>query len=93
MSSFGSGERNGSSSRTASEALAPLAIVIDRACVEILQSQREGRDVTHLSVSPDVYRAVAALRTSELQRGYPLMLLDLELVADASLGQEDARVA
>jgi hypothetical protein len=38
--------------------------------------------VTSLRVSPAVYAAVAAARSGEVARDYPLMLLGLRLVAD-----------
>ncbi len=38
--------------------------------------------MTSLRVSPAVFDAVAAARSGEVARGYPLMLLGLPLVAD-----------
>lgn len=41
--------------------------------------------VTSLRVSPAVYDAVAAARSAEVARDYPLMLLGLPLVADPAV--------
>jgi len=44
-------------------------------------------------VSPDVYRAIARARQRELERGIPLIVLDLDLEADPSLHGAEVRVA
>ena len=59
-----------------------LAIVVDEACTRIFDAWEERAIVTALRVNPAVYEAVAAARPGEVRRGYPLMLLGLELVAD-----------
>ncbi|MQA86006.1 MAG: hypothetical protein GEV03_15605 [Streptosporangiales bacterium] len=59
-----------------------LAVVVEQACTEIWNAWEEEATVTSLRVSPDVYAAVAVARPGEVQRGYPLMLLGLELVPD-----------
>ena len=59
-----------------------LAIVVDEACGRIFDAWEERARVTALRVSPAVYRAVAAARPGEVRRGYPLMLLGMELVPD-----------
>lgn len=67
-------ERVGSSPR--------LAIVVDEACTRVFEAWEDRARVTALRVSPAVYEAVAAARPGEVRRGYPLMLLGLELVPD-----------
>ena len=47
---------------------------------------------TRLYVSPDVYRAIARVRQRELERGIPLIVLDLDLEADPSLHDAEVRV-
>jgi hypothetical protein len=59
-----------------------LAIVVDEACTRIFDAWKERARVTALRVSPAVYEAVAAARPGEVRRGYPLMLLGMELVPD-----------
>jgi len=59
-----------------------LAIVVDEACTRIFDAWEQRARVTALRVNPAVYEAVAAARPGEVRRGYPLMLLGLELVAD-----------
>ena len=59
-----------------------LAIVIDEACSRIFDAWEDRARVTGLRVSPAVYEAVAAARPAEVRRGYPLMLLGMELVPD-----------
>jgi oligopeptide/dipeptide ABC transporter ATP-binding protein len=59
-----------------------LSVVVERACVEIWRAWRDRRDVAELRVSHDVYREVARARPGEVDRGYPLMLLGLELIPD-----------
>jgi hypothetical protein len=62
-----------------------LAIVVDEACIRIFDAWEAGARVTALRVSPAVYEAVAAARPGEVRRGYPLMLLGMELVPDAGV--------
>jgi hypothetical protein len=59
-----------------------LAIVVDEACVRIFDAWEDRTRVTALRVNPAVYEAVAAARPGEVSRGYPLMLLGMELVPD-----------
>jgi len=59
-----------------------LSIVIDNACTKIWDAWGSGVQVTSLRVSPAVYDAVAAARSGEIARDYPLMLLGLPLIAD-----------
>jgi len=59
-----------------------LAIVVDEACTRIFDAWEERARVTALRVNPAVYEAVAAARPGEVRRGYPLMLLGMELVPD-----------
>lgn len=68
-------------------ALPPLwmSIVVERACLQIWQAWEEKSDVSKLYVNPAVYRAVAGARPGEVSRGYPLMLLGLELVQDEAV--------
>ena len=72
-----------------SEPVAPpsprLAIVVDEACTRIFEAWEERAKVTALRVHPAVYRAVAVARPGEVRRGYPLMLLGMELVPDDSV--------
>ena len=62
-----------------------MAIVVERACTEIWRAWSEKSDAAGLRVNPAVYRAVARARPGEVDRGYPLMLLGLELVADPAV--------
>lgn len=59
-----------------------LAIVVDEACIRIFDAWDEHARVTALRVSPTVYEAVAMARPGEVRRGYPLMLLGMELIPD-----------
>jgi hypothetical protein len=59
-----------------------LSIVIDNACSQIWDAWGSGAQVSSLRVSPAVYDAVAAARSGEVARDYPLMLLGLPLIAD-----------
>ena len=59
-----------------------LAIVVDEACDRIFDAWEDRARVTALRVNPAVYEAVAAARPGEVRRGYPLMLLGMELVPD-----------
>ena len=59
-----------------------LSIVIDNACTGIWDAWGSGVQPTSLRVSPAVYDAVAAARSAEVARDYPLMLLGLPLIAD-----------
>ena len=59
-----------------------LAIVVDEACMRIFDAWEDRVTVTALRVNPAVYGAVAAARPGEVRRGYPLMLLGMELVPD-----------
>jgi hypothetical protein len=62
-----------------------MAIVVDEACTRIFDAWEERIAVTALRVHPAVYEAVAAARPGEVRRGYPLMLLGMELVPDAGV--------
>ena len=59
-----------------------MAIVVERACTEIWRAWHEESDAAALRVNPAVYQAVARARAGEVRRGYPLMVLGLELVPD-----------
>lgn len=59
-----------------------LAIVVDEACGRIFEAWEDRARVTALRVNPAVCEAVAAARPGEVSRGYPLMLLGMELVPD-----------
>ena len=59
-----------------------LAIVVDEACSRIFDAWERRARVTALRVNPAVYEAVAAARPGEVRRGYPLMLLGMELIPD-----------
>jgi hypothetical protein len=62
-----------------------MAIVVERACTEIWRAWGEKSEATGLRVNPAVYQAVARARPGEVERGYPLMLLGLELVPDPAV--------
>lgn len=70
-----------------------LAIVVDEACARIFEAWEERERVTALRVSPIVYEAIAAARPGEVRRGYPLMLLGMELVPDAAVEPYQPAVA
>jgi hypothetical protein len=59
-----------------------MSLVVERACTEIWKAWDEKSDVVGLRVNPVVYQAVARARPGEVRRGYPLMLLGLELTSD-----------
>jgi hypothetical protein len=59
-----------------------MALVVERACTEIWRAWEEKSEVVELRVNPAVYQAVAVARPGEVKRGYPLMLLGLELKPD-----------
>ncbi|HZV50277.1 MAG TPA: hypothetical protein VFD49_10975 [Candidatus Dormibacteraeota bacterium] len=69
-----------------------LAVVIDEACARVWEAWGQAATVVGLRVSPAVYEAVALARPKEVQRGYPLMLLGLELVVDAAVGTYEPAV-
>lgn len=66
-----------------------MSVVIDNACTQIWDALDGGQKVTSLRVSPVVYDAVAAARSGEVARHYPLMLLGLPLVADHAVATYD----
>lgn len=59
-----------------------MAIVVERACAAIWRAWEEKSDVVEMRVNPAVYQAVALARPGEVSRGYPMMLLGLELIPD-----------
>ena len=59
-----------------------MSVVVDNACTQIWDALDGGASVKTLRVSPAVYDAVAAARSGEVARHYPLMLLGLPIVAD-----------
>lgn len=70
-----------------------MSVVIDNACTQIWEAAGAGATVTSLRVSPAVYDAVAAARSKEMARHFPLMLLGLPLVADHAVQTYDPVVA
>jgi hypothetical protein len=70
-----------------------MSIVVDNACTQIWDAVDGGVKVTSLRVSPAVYDAVAAVRSGEVARHYPLMLLGLPIVADHAVPTYDPVVA
>lgn len=66
-----------------------MSVVVDNACTQIWDALDCGAAVTSLRVSPAVYDAVAAARSGEVARHYPLMLLGLPIVADQRVGTYD----
>ena len=66
-----------------------MSVVVDKACTQIWDAWEDGASVTSLRVSPAVYEAVAAARSGEVARHYPLMLLGLPLVADQAVATYD----
>jgi hypothetical protein len=66
-----------------------MSVVVDNACTQIWEAARCGSPVLSLRVSPAVYDAVAAARSGEVARHYPLMLLGLPLVADRDVATYD----
>ncbi|WP_326835233.1 hypothetical protein VSH64_09955 [Amycolatopsis rhabdoformis] len=60
--------------------------LLDGACVAIIDGFRNGRTKpSQLRVSPSGYESVALVKSAELSRGNPLVLLDLDVVLDPSL--------
>lgn len=76
-----------------SEPVLWMSVVVDNACTQIWAALDGGAAVTSLRVSPAVYDAVAAVRSKEVARHYPLMLLGLPLVADHTVRTYDPVVA
>jgi hypothetical protein len=70
-----------------------MSVVVDNACTQIWDAVEGGASVTSLRVSPAVYDAVAAARSGEVARHYPLMLLGLPIVADHAVPTYDPIVA
>jgi hypothetical protein len=70
-----------------------MCVVVDNACTQIWDAVDGGVKVTSLRVSPVVYDAVAAARSGEVARHYPLMLLGLPIVADHAVPTYDPVVA
>jgi hypothetical protein len=66
-----------------------MSVVVDKACTQIWDAWEGGAQVAALRVSPAVYEAVAAARSGEVARHYPLMLLGLPLVADKAVATYD----
>ena len=66
-----------------------MSVVVDNACIQIWDALHSGAPVKSLRVSPAVYDAVAAARSGEVARHYPLMLLGLPLVADNDVATYD----
>jgi hypothetical protein len=66
-----------------------MSVVVDNACTQIWEAAQRGAAVSSLRVSPAVYDAVAAARSGEVARHYPLMLLGLPLVADHDVATYD----
>jgi hypothetical protein len=62
-----------------------LAPVIDAVCAEILEGSANGESFSTLRLSPAVYELIAASKARELQRGNPVMLLSLDVVADDTI--------
>jgi hypothetical protein len=67
-------------------------VVLDRACEEILQAWEVGQRPTRLIVSPGAYEAITGARRREIQRGNPVMVLDLELELDTDVRDEEALI-
>jgi hypothetical protein len=65
-----------------------LARVIDRACLQILNLSAKGERATAIRVSVAAYETIARARAHEVASGYPLLLLDLELIADPNIPLE-----
>lgn len=66
-----------------------LATVIDRAGLQILEHWAQGSQVRAIRVHPDVYSAITTARPREVARGFPLLLLDLELITDSSVPRDE----
>lgn len=69
-----------------------LAIVVDEACMRVFDAWEERARVVALRVNPAVYDAVATARPGEVRRGYPLMLLGMELIPDERVDTYDPAV-
>ena len=61
-----------------------LGVLLDKACGEILRRHPQERG-SRLVVSPDVYAVIAEARAREVERGFPLMVLGLELDKSAEV--------
>jgi hypothetical protein len=69
-----------------------LAIVVDEACARVYEAWEGRARVIALRVNPAVYEAVAVARPGEVRRGYPLMLLGMELVPDEGVATYEPAV-
>jgi len=79
----------GPTDRTVPPERVSLATVIDIAGAQILHRWAEGGQVRAIRVSPPVYQAIAHARAREVARGYPLLLLDFDLVQDDTVPLND----
>lgn len=68
------------------------ADILDEACRLALEAQAAGRPATHLRVHPLVYHRFAHARAAELERGEPLELLGLRVVAAPLAKPADVQV-
>lgn len=62
-----------------------LVPVIDAVCAEILAGWASGESFSTLRLSPVLYDLVTAGKAREIQRGNPVMLLSLDVVADDTI--------
>jgi len=62
-----------------------MAVALDDACGAIQLAWRAGERPTSIALAPTLYAQLCAARRGELERGEPLLLLDLAVVEDAAL--------
>lgn len=62
-----------------------LAPVIDAVCAEIHAGWANGESFSTLRLSPALYELIIASKAREVQRGNPVMVLSLDVVADATI--------
>lgn len=68
-----------------------LTDLFDDACPPLLALIEQDRMPGTMFVHPDVHASIARLRRREIDDGYPLMILGMELVADEAVPESRFR--
>lgn len=63
--------------------------ILDRASSQLLRLEEARGNLWTMRVHPDVYNTMAHLRRRELAWGLPLIVLGTEVIADASVAQDE----
>src|SRR5882724_5099464 len=62
-----------------------LTDIFDRVCPPLIALIEQQRMPSRMHVHPTVYSCISLIRENEIAAGYPLMVLGMELVADADV--------